>query len=1263
MSIPRFLIVVALSATIANGEWVSFGKTTTKEKPQVRVLSSNNNETVIEFTIFGMEVQEVTEGNETFHKLRLPGYFTTLGVGKPQLPVITELIGIPDAAEIRATILDSTVIILDGYRVYPFQEPVFEGEKKDFIIDRTFYESNWFYPRSAVGLGEPTTWRDVRVNTLRTYPIRYNPATGKLNIYQSLTVRLEYYGIRNTNVLVVPGRPVSPEWEKIYKNAILNYEFLSIENTTGINSNILNKGITTTSSTDYDYLIITVDNFISNIKPFADFNTRKGLLTKVTMLSSIGGNDRTKIKNYITSEYNNYNIKHVLLVGDHDDLYMSTDGPGDYLYSNLAGDIKPEIAIGRISAVSTVEVDHIVSKILKYETNPPISDWVKRSLLVAHEQNAPGKYQGCKEEIRNATDTNSGTYSIMYPIFNTAYGADTSYGGDRATNADVTNSINAGKGTVNYRGHGSETAWTDWNIFGDYYTTSNARALSNGDKIPIVFSIACSNSKLDYSSECLAEAFSKANDGAVSFLGATRHSYTTPNHTYDKQLYNAIFDLGILNIGNASNYAISRTIDSHGSSGEYNAKIYLWLGDPALEIWTNTPSQYTNVTITDYGDSVSVSTGVSGSAICASSSDEGDSFYDVADNTSSHMFKTPVRPLYITVTKHNYIPYQAVTGGTFATDQTWYGHGTLYVHGDLAVAGGKKLTVSPGAKVKFAADKRLYIYGTLTADGTPVNKITFTSSAVAPAKRDWWGIKFFNSSNDASIIDNAIIEYADFSIYLSSAEPTITNNTSRNNYWGLYSYSTTTAEPDESKIKTNRFVYNTVGVCMNSSNVTLEDNLIKSNSSQGLLMSNASSPRLCKNSIKNNSDWGIGVNALCAPVFSELDWSTPALNDVSNNGGGGIILWYSAAPFIGSSDSYGYAIAPDNSIYSNTVYNIDMNSNYTGGTIDAEYVWWGVTSAPSIEAKFNIPSKVNYANWRTSLPSDAGSSLGKRSSVAAPVSEPDTNSIEWLTAWAQDLWVYDMPEKAIHANKVIIRKHPYSPAAITALIRLYQIHQQYHIPGLSNDLVHLSRNAENIEIRKLAKNILVNSLVFDEKIDEAISIANDIVVSDRKSYNAGLALFNLFHIYKDHRLDMESANRILNQMKSDHPNSEFTYRVREFMGEEVDWSLAKGYQTDEGESAEQLPISFNLRPNYPNPFNPNTTISYDLPEDANVNLVIYDILGREVIRLVDGIVDAGYKQVIWTGTDSDGRKVPSGIYIYSIQANKYHKTRKMVLLK
>ena len=94
-----------------------------------------------------------------------------------------------------------------------------------------------------------------------------------------------------------------------------------------------------------------------------------------------------------------------------------------------------------------------------------------------------------------------------------------------------------------------------------------------------------------------------------------------------------------------------------------------------------------------------------------------------------------------------------------------------------------------------------------------------------------------------------------------------------------------------------------------------------------------------------------------------------------------------------------------------------------------------------------------------------------------------------------------------------------------------------------------------------------------------------------------------------------------------------------------------------------IPEDFSVYQNYPNPFNPITSLRYDLPEQAQVTVIVYDQLGREVTQLVNTVQDAGFRSVHWDATDSFGKSVSAGVYLYQIRAGEFVQTKKMVLLK
>lgn len=94
-----------------------------------------------------------------------------------------------------------------------------------------------------------------------------------------------------------------------------------------------------------------------------------------------------------------------------------------------------------------------------------------------------------------------------------------------------------------------------------------------------------------------------------------------------------------------------------------------------------------------------------------------------------------------------------------------------------------------------------------------------------------------------------------------------------------------------------------------------------------------------------------------------------------------------------------------------------------------------------------------------------------------------------------------------------------------------------------------------------------------------------------------------------------------------------------------------------------IPEDFGLAQNMPNPFNPSTTISYEVPESGAVKLVVYNLLGQQVRTLVNDTIEAGFHSVVWDGADEFGRQVASGIYIYKMNSGSFNSTKRMMFLK
>jgi len=539
------------------------------EAASIAVLSSSDRETIIEIKLDDFLVDSLAADGRVYHRLKIPDYATTLEVGRPELPVITELVAVPGRAEVAVTVVEAESELRSGYEVYPFQKPLPEGQRRmEFDRDDVFYSSDRSWPERPATAGEPAVWRDVRVVTLRVCPFQYNPAERELRVYRRLVVRLDYADGSDRNVHEYGRRPVTPAYDDIYRRHILNYDYLKLP-----------RG--EPDKQDYRLLIITMTKFYQTMLTFHDFKENYcGIETHLKDFYDLDADTPEELRDYIQAEYNDHNMEFVILVGDISDIPIyegytyGDEGEhmiSDYYYSLLAGsDDFPEVAVGRFSCEYDIEAYNMESKTRSFlARNPANNEWLNKVLLVAHQEGAPGNYEGCKEDIR-------GRMYAHPPVF------DVCYGSTGSTNSDVISRIMDGRGVVNYRGHGSSNCWTSWNSSSESFCKGDVEMILNDTLTPIVLGIACWNNKLDQSSWCLGEKFTLDSMGAVAYLGASRPSYTTPNHDYDKRIFRELFDNEGGFLGNAINAAATSIINNHGSRGEENARMYILLGDPSI---------------------------------------------------------------------------------------------------------------------------------------------------------------------------------------------------------------------------------------------------------------------------------------------------------------------------------------------------------------------------------------------------------------------------------------------------------------------------------------------------------------------------------------------------------------------------------------------------------------------------------------------------------------------------------------------------------
>ena len=130
-------------------------------------------------------------------------------------------------------------------------------------------------------------------------------------------------------------------------------------------------------------------------------------------------------------------------------------------------------------------------------------------------------------------------------------------------------------------------------------------------------------------------------------------------------------------------------------------------------------------------------------------------------------------------------------------------------------------------------------------------------------------------------------------------------------------------------------------------------------------------------------------------------------------------------------------------------------------------------------------------------------------------------------------------------------------------------------------------------------------------------------------------------------------------------DTEYFYRVSANVGYYTDYSNISSVMLESLniEDNEYLPLSFQVYQNYPNPFNPTTSLSYQLPDDGKVEVIIYDMMGKLIKNLVNEKQSSGQNSIIWNATNNSGNQVSAGLYIYTVKTSNHKQSKKMLLVK
>ncbi|MFH2002666.1 MAG: C25 family cysteine peptidase [Planctomycetota bacterium] len=642
------LMILLLSSAAMAADWVSLNPDSRPgATPEINLLSCNVQETRLEIVLPGFFIEQTPLGA----LLSVPGWSMTRNVGLPALPAASMLIALPTGDAIDLEVLRSNDFTFSGYQIQLLQTPEVDGLPTPDPVDPLAWKGS--YPAMGATQGTSGYMKELPVTSIQAFPFRVDGETGTLTVSSHMLVIVHHDSGRD----LWPAVPFSDSLRRRCAASILNFEAVPQS---------------TPRAGGVQYLVITRSYTQEFIQPLVMWKAKCGYKTAVRVLTSVNQN---AIKSIIM-EYPD--VEFVLLVGDHVDVPLSywSGSPGDYWYACTTGGSNPDfyadLSIGRLSGSTGARITPQVNKILAYEKSPPLSSWLKHTVLVAHREEYPNKYTLCKNEIATAMASSSDWTVTKY------------YGGQTGkNNAGVSSLINGGVNLLNYRGHGDITEWWSWNLQYQSYYNSDVEALENGSMRPTVLNIACCCA--DIKEHCMCEAWMDTEGGAVASLGAIDPSYTIPNHDYDKKHYEAFFELDITEIGLATIYATDYIINYHGYLGEDNAKMYLWLGDPSMKLWRTIPgtcdvSHAASIPpgSQDFTVNVSAAGGfaIANAEVCAYKAGEvlEKGFTDSYGDVTLHVSPTTATTMFVTVNHPNYLPVEnnvAVTGnGSLLYDQS-----------------------------------------------------------------------------------------------------------------------------------------------------------------------------------------------------------------------------------------------------------------------------------------------------------------------------------------------------------------------------------------------------------------------------------------------------------------------------------------------------------------------------------------------------------------------------------------------------------------
>jgi len=1346
----RFLLSVGLLLSLIGigqaQQWVSFGKTAgTVLEP--KTVNSSKSALVLQFDLPGMTVEKKSEKNIDYQQLIISGAGQNGNeIGFPNLPVYSQAIAIPAMSGVSYKIISATYQTLTGYNVFPVQDPMPDMKNAPAPVFRKnieAYSKNEFYPAETISFSEPALIRDLRFVNLLYRPVQFNPATGELKVCTSLQLQIDFSGVDFRNVPQTSGT-MSKDFSDMLDGYVINKDQF-------VNSS-------KTFQTAGKYYIITVDSFYNSVLPLAQWRQRMGYTTVVDSFSKLNtaANDTVDIKNAIQNAYNNWGVEYVLLVGDHANAsnvymlpakktnigsYSYNPIPHDHGYSLTSGtDYFSDVYVGRLPGQTKAQIDTMVAKIVRYERTPYMTNtnWFHRGVML-------GSYETGRIFIPTGRTVRTHLMAHGFDKVDTLFESST----DMAllTYSNIDSSLEAGRAFLMFRGHGAEldpatgpgyTAYFGGSNHGylDAYRDTNFASLHNGQMNGVVIAPTCLAA--DYAEELgtaphrvMAEYFfnylsstTPRSEGSAGYFGAMDVSYSFYNDSLSIGIFDHILDSNHTKFQQACNGGklfMEKYYPVGDAVTQYEFYFMTIAGDPAMDLWTATPDSFAvtyttplNVGSQTYAVNVKrkvANTNLQDAHVCVMMDDL--TVYSVGTTDASGNVSFSINPvnagnMYLTVTKHNYKPFEAVV--TVINGAPSKPNVTKLLDGAKLPDLRPYLTFVSTDPQSNPIDYRV-IWDTLStfaspakdssttttyASGTPVT-FQFPSNLTA-GRTYWWKVKGRDPAGTNMFGPESDVR--SFTVASDIPAGTLCWMHTKGGQFTADSYTGATAAQGDSVIlaapssgsatlMTEDFeggalpagwdtsgsypanygwlIRTAGGTQPPSFGTTYEGCQFPSTSvtpaaSEEIIttpqyLMNAGA-QTCSLSYAYGMDPGVAADSLLleASFFSGGSWSAWTQVDGLNNG----TTTISGTRSIGMN-----AQMPKDGIQLRWRFSQGGGRNGQDAAID------------------NITLKYTYL-----VPNTDGTM------ISGPVYYKDITKSETVSRstykWGKVMW-----HKKAAADSIGIQVQ-YCNNNIWALV------PDAVLPNNSKGFFNQSSATDSATLVTMDTVTYDSLRVVANLYRPASKASTNPVLYDiefaRPGYMAalGVSLSSFTAFAQNNKATVQwrteseqdcyqwaversaspdgqftELDRLDGNGTTSQPH-EYTYNDASVLSPGVYYyriiEIGKnGGQTVYGpvsaKIGQGLPLEYALQAAYPNPSQGAATIKYSLKQPGQTLLRVYNVLGEEIRTLVNGLQKSDYYQVNWDGRDNKGRLVSNGVYFYKLVSGSYSATRKLTVLR